>query len=541
MRASGRIINAVMKYKNGRPLSPKKSSVSTRTSSHIGSVCNVSDKGPAVRPKFMDYSLTPVPEPVFGFDMGAGSVMDPPVRFRDITGSTQVTGSEFSQDGGKILLGEVGEVGEVGKILETDYRILDGGVSKPVCGVIAGKGHLSEGRVSLEEHPRKEEFVNRMYKFGLDRGIYDAVNEETDKDEIRASRYIDLALGTVFECDNQDILENMCYWTFTLFHYDSAIDEGSLFYEDQALLREYIDLLKYIINPPRDTTKSEINSTVESFFRYNRDHSSNESFVRARQSVDYILGMNMDNVSMDFRRQAIRYLETGQTEVKAGPTRDHTAYTDQRRISGAILTMVALAEGHLEETMPGYSDFIKRISGCDMYQTYQNAWIDYIWLINDLGSSKEWRDQSPNLIKILMLEERKGENDSVENVKLNFEGAFKYTVDLINTRLTEYDQNFYQLITNIDDGVVFTFDDTFSSLSPEDQETYKNEVKEALWLQRGLVDRLMKEGDGTLDGSRYRGRGKGVVFGVGGDSLVDAPWLTGPVMSVLGDESVVPT
>ena len=321
----------------------------------------------------------------------------------------------------------------------------------------------------LKTHPRAEEFIEFAYQRGIQTELYPSIPayKDTIKDKIRKSYFVSLGVNTIPESTNQKKLEEVVTWILLLFAFDNVIDSpnGKLPH-DESKLKWYVATLQKKLKGNGPTVEKIRSSLIQSVDEFEAD--------LALKPI--LLAMTMTTRARSFLSETKRYLESSLTEMEHGSDMSLAAYMKTRETSGAIDTVVRLAEGDVPDYLSSNVNF----------QRMNAAIVTYIWGVNDIGGAKEWKGHEPSYLKIQTkrhftnFKHSKDARPNSELTFLSFNMAFKDLITLINDSHKEY-FNFKQLVLNsINDGSIFSdssVEDAFEGKSLQGQELFKDSVR----------------------------------------------------------------
>lgn len=348
----------------------------------------------------------------------------------------------------------------------------------------------------LKMHPRAEEFIEFAYQRGVQAELYPDHSEYKDivKDKIRKSYFVYLGVNTIPESTDQKKLEELVTWILLLFAFDNVIDnpKGKLPH-DESKLKWYVSILQNKLKGNGLSTEEIRKSLMECL--------DEEEVDLALKPIR--LALTMTSHSRSFLSETKRYLESSLTEIEHGTDMSLAAYMKTRETSGAIDTVVRLAEGDVPEYLSSNINF----------QRMNAAIVTYIWGVNDIGGAKEWKGHEPAYLKIqtkhhfTTFQHAKDVRSNTELIFLSFNMAFEDLITLINDSHKEY-FNFKQLVLNsIDDGSIFSdtsVEEDFEGKSAHDKALFKAAVRADFITRCAIRENLAVAGNEcTRVSSRY--------------------------------------
>jgi len=325
----------------------------------------------------------------------------------------------------------------------------------------------------LKHHPKIEEFIEFAYQKGLEANLYPskASLKEIIKEKIRTSYYVHLAINTIPESLDQKKLENLTLWILLLFAFDNVIDnpKGKLPHEKNAL-KAYVTVLQNTLKgqgPGEEAVERQLRTLLNT--------SDDEDEIELALKPIRMAQM-MTIRERSFFSETKRYLESSLTEMEQGVGMALPDYMMTRETSGAIDTVVRLAEGNIPEYFSNNVNF----------QRMNRLIVIYIWAVNDIGGAKEWKGHEPAYLKIQTkayyqnLKSLHESGDETEILIESFNKAFHNLITLINESHKQY-FNFKELVLNsISDGSIFSdtqTEDIYNAMPSGEQESFKEMVR----------------------------------------------------------------
>jgi hypothetical protein len=314
---------------------------------------------------------------------------------------------------------------------------------------------------TLKPNPNTDRMIEWVVDLAIEKGIYPA-NDPVSKgfeaikqsycQKIKASYFVDLALNTIPDSTNDILMKKMALWVLTLFAYDNLIDDSrSSIVKDRGPHKELLRDLTAALKGDK-TSKELLEKWTPRLFKIDATH-LNILSLWIEQMHDSTPGTFQ--FSQTFLTEAEKYFLSSLDEMEdVGTAITTSKYIDTRRFSGAVLSVIALAESDLKP-LPFY------LREDLHYQQLLTSIVDYVWAVNDIGSAKEWKGHEPNYLKVCygnsIATATKAGVTAINKFAL-FESAFIELIDLINDNHQTFLKTKIRIIERIQTGEIFDKD-----------------------------------------------------------------------------------
>ena len=343
----------------------------------------------------------------------------------------------------------------------------------------------------LKNNPRIEEFIEFAYQKGFEAKLYpsNASLKERVKESLRKSYFVHLGVNTLPDSTDQKKLEEVVSWILLLFAFDNVIDNsaGKLPHNKEQL-QKYVETLQNTLKgrgPDIEVISRELTDALGEI--------EGELALKPIRMAQLMYTPERP-FERSFLSETKKYLESSLTEMSAESEMTIDKYFRTRESSGAIDTVVRLAEG----TVPGY------LSEDFNFQQMNKNIVIYIWGVNDIGGAKEFNSHEPSFLKIQtdiqfknLKESTTGLSDD-QLLSLAFNNAFRDLILLVNKAHKEYLTFKQKVLNSIDNGSIFTdttSEDEFRLLSGEARTRYISDTKEDFLYRCEIRENLAAAGN----------------------------------------------
>ena len=382
--------------------------------------------------------------------------------------------------------------------IEAPARLIEAAESSTSNRYIIPTGFLIDGvRITtsidcdfkLKEHPDLGKFIDYAYRQGIVARLYpeDSSLEKRVKDKIRASYFVQLAVNTLPESTDQNKLKAMVNWILLLFAFDNVIDSSTgKIPQNEDILKRYTAILS-------EKVQGDPRHDEDALTHYlKREGIPSEEIEQALKP--FRLASFLANETQAFHTEARRYFESSLLEMYKPKAMNLNRYLSVRKESGAIDSVVRLAE----EELPDY--FLK-----SAYFTQMNSSIvDYIWAVNDLGGAKEFVGHEPAYLKIQArthYNEQAKKASQVDKPRLqiaSFETSLNELLVLINDSHEFYFHGKKAALDSIRDGSIFNqsqIEAEFKRMSATEQDQFKGTVENDFLRRCDIRENLAAAGN----------------------------------------------
>ncbi len=316
-----------------------------------------------------------------------------------------------------------------------------------------------------------EEYIEFAYNRGVEAGIYPKEPKFKDKiiQELEKVYYVHLAVGVLPNTPDKEKQKALITWILLLFAFDNVIDNSDgVIPKNKALLRAYVKALNSEL-----TTDKHTADDLQKILR--EHHVPEKEIVEALKPIR--LAKFLRNQSPAFHKEARKYFESSLSELKKPKKMGMSEYLLTRQVSGAVDSVIRLAEGDLPDYFSGSQVF--------NFPHMNQKLVLYICLVNDLGGAKEFLSHEPAYLKIqydVNLGHLKsvGHTDEKLMKKMALEMAMSDLVKLINEQHRVYLEMKEEILATIADETLFegsSVYERFSKMEETERTAFKDEVR----------------------------------------------------------------